>query len=99
MCYITDRQNETHHCRPYVGHKTKTPAGWDLLGFLLYGLTKKKQCAILSNERKHFTPYVKHKAKPPAAATAGGFLFTLRPSFAAAPHGAVFFVIHRRARN
>lgn len=33
MCYITDRQNETHHCRPYVGHKTKTPAGWDLLGF------------------------------------------------------------------
>ncbi len=33
MCYTTNRQNETHHCRPYVGHKTKTPAGWDLLGF------------------------------------------------------------------
>ena len=47
MCYITDRQNETHHCRPYVGHKTKTSAGWDLLGFPIYGLTGKKQCAII----------------------------------------------------
>ena len=43
--------------------------------------------------------YVETQNKTPSSGCCKGFLIYLRLSFASAPHGAVFFVIHKRARN
>ena len=43
--------------------------------------------------------YVETQNKTPSSGYCKGFLIYLRLSFAAAPHGAVFFAIHKRARN
>ena len=43
--------------------------------------------------------YVETQNKTPSSGYCKGFLIYLRLSFAAAPHGRSFFVIHKRARN
>lgn len=91
MCYITDRQNETHHCRPYVGHKTKTPAGWDLLGVSSLWLDKEKTVCYIEQRTKALYTICKAQSEAPSSCSCWGFLIYLRLSFAAAPHGAVFF--------